>query len=284
MELCFDQIGPADPIFPVVLSIPHAGRNYPYDIAKYCQFPSHRLLCLEDRYADLLAEHAWRVGYSGLIARTPRAIVDLNRAEHDLDPAMVTIPPTPPAILSVKARGGLGLIPRRTAGLGELWRRRFTPAEVEARIHGHHRPYHEALDALVQRAAARFGTALLLDVHSMPPLPSTSGQEAPHIVIGDRFGKSAAPMLTEIACATAAQTGFRIAVNTPYAGGHILDRHGRPNDGIHALQIEVDRQLYLDAALSEPGAGIGRLQVLIAGIAAELSRALTNGAYALAAE
>lgn len=284
MELSFDQIGPTQPAFPVVLSIPHAGRDYPYDIDKYCQFPSYQLLCLEDRYADLLADHAWRDGYSGLVSRTPRAIIDLNRAEHDLDPAMLTTPTGPPALLSVKARGGLGLIPRRTAGLGELWRRSFTPTEVEARITGHHRPYHQALGALVQQAMDQFGTALLLDVHSMPPLPSTSGQQAPQIVIGDRFGRSAAPMLTEIACATATQAGFRVALNAPYAGGHILDRHGRRDDGIHALQIEVDRQLYLDATLSEPGAGIDRIKALIAGIAAELSRALTNRALPIAAE
>jgi len=284
MELSFDQIGPAQPGLPVVLSIPHAGRDYPYDIDKYSQFRSFDLLCLEDRYADLLADQAWRAGYSGLVSRTPRAIIDLNRAEHDLDPAMLTTPTGPPALLSVKARGGLGLIPRRTAGLGELWRRRFTPAEVEARITGHHRPYHQALGALMQQALDRFGAALLLDVHSMPPLPSPSGQQAPQIVIGDRFGRSAAPMLTEIACATAKQAGFRVALNAPYAGGHILDRHARREDGIHALQIEVDRQLYLDAALSEPGAGIDRIKALIAGIAAELSRALTNRALPIAAE
>jgi len=284
MELSFDQIGPAQPGLPVVLSIPHAGRDYPYDIDKYSQFRSFDLLCLEDRYADLLADQAWRAGYSGLVSRTPRAIIDLNRAEHDLDPAMLTTPTGPPALLSVKARGGLGLIPRRTAGLGELWRRRFTPAEVEARITGHHRPYHQALGALMQQALDRFGAALLLDVHSMPPLPSLSGQQAPQIVIGDRFGRSAAPMLTEIACATAKQAGFRVALNAPYAGGHILDRHARREDGIHALQIEVDRQLYLDSALSEPGAGIDRIKALIAGIAAELSRALTNRALPIAAE
>ncbi len=284
MKLLFDQIGPTQPTFPVILSIPHAGRDYPDDIDKYCQFPSHRLLCLEDRYADLLAEYAWRAGYSGVVSRTPRAIIDLNRAEHDLDPAMMTTPMTPPALLSVKARGGLGLIPRRTAGLGELWRRRFTPAEINARIIGHHRPYHEALGALVRHAKDRFGGALLLDVHSMPPLSSSAGELAPQIVIGNRFGKTAAPMLTEIACTMVAQAGFRVAVNTPYAGGHILDRHGGRNDGVHALQIEVDRQLYLDAALSEPGAEIGRIKDLILGISTALSLALTRGDLPIAAE
>ena len=284
MQASFERIGATPPAFPIIISVPHAGRDYPWDIDEYCHFPPSRLLCLEDRYANLLVEHAWRAGYSGLVSRTPRAIIDLNRAEYDLDPAMLTTPTGPPALLSVKARGGLGLIPRRTAGLGELWRRRFTPAEVEARITGHHRPYHLALSALVQQAVNSFGSALLLDVHSMPPLPGTSGQPAPQIVIGDRFGKSAAPILTEIAYATATQAGFRVAVNTPYAGGHILDRHGRRDDGIHALQIEVDRQLYLDAALSEPGSGIDRIKALIAGLAATLSRALTNEALPIAAE
>lgn len=284
MASTFDQFGPAQPAFPVVISIPHAGREYPYDLEEYCQFSSRRLLSLEDRYADLLAEHVWQAGYSGLVSRTPRAMIDLNRAEHDLDPAMVTAPMMPSANLSAKARGGLGLIPRRTAGLGELWRRRFTPTEVDARLNGHHRPYHQALQALMQQAMDRFGTVLLLDVHSMPPLPAQKGQPTPHIVIGDRFGRSAAPMLTEIACARAAQAGFRVAVNAPYAGGHILDRHARREAGAHALQIEVDRQLYLEPSLCEPGAGINAIKALISDISDALSQALTRGAWPVAAE
>ncbi|MFM2021593.1 MAG: hypothetical protein RJB02_1301 [Pseudomonadota bacterium] len=284
MSQSFDRIGPQPAKYPVILSIPHAGRAYAAPLLADCRFPAERLIPLEDRYADLLAEDAWRAGFSGLIARTPRAVIDLNRAEHDLDPGMLTAPMGPPALLSIKARGGLGLIPRRTPALGDLWRRKFDPAEVSARIAAHHRPYHDALNALLMTARRRFAAVLLLDVHSMPPLGGTATDPAPQIVIGDRFGRSCRTLFSEMAGNVAMAAGYRVAFNAPYAGGHILERHAKPDHGIHALQVEVDRRLYLDADLTQHGPGLPRVTRMIADMAATLATHLADQNPALAAE
>lgn len=284
MNAPFERIGPARPKWPVILSVPHAGRAYPAELADDCRFPASGLLPLEDRHADLLAEEAWRQGFSGLVAHTPRAIIDLNRAEQDMDPGMLTAPPARPAILSLKARGGLGLVPRRTGTLGELWRRRFHPDEIQTRIDLHHRPYHDALSTLLDAAHARFGAALLLDVHSMPPLLPDGTGNPPQIVIGDRFGRSAASVLSEIAGGMFEGAGLRVAYNAPYAGGHILDRHANTVRGIHALQIEIDRRLYLDRSLSRPAAGLAAIAKTLSAIAKALSEALSGSALPIAAE
>ena len=284
MDAPFRQHGPDSPDWPVILSVPHAGRSYPVDLPDDCRFPVARLIPLEDRLADVLAEGAFASGFSGLVAQTPRAFIDLNRAERDMDPGMLTAPMGLPPILSAKARGGLGLIPRRTVALGEIWRRRFSPQEITARIEHHHRPYHDRLSALLPAAKARHGVALLLDLHSMPPLPAAGDREIPQIVIGDRFGRSASPLLSEMAGACFEAQGLRVAFNAPYAGGHILDRHSTPHFGIHALQIEVDRRLYLDEALSDAGAGAQRMSDLLRRVAERLSDAALDLALPVAAE
>lgn len=280
----FDRLGPLRPARPVILSVPHAGRDYPSDLSEDCRVSADKLLPLEDRYVDLITGPCWTHGFSGLVARTPRAIIDLNRSEHDMDPAMLTAPMGPPALLSLKARGGLGLVPRRTAHLGELWRRRFHPSEIRARIEAMHRPYHAALGGLLQAARAQHGAALLLDIHSMPPLPESGGRPAADIVIGDRFGRSSASLYTQSAGNIAERAGYRVAFNAPYAGGHILDRHGVPARGLHAVQIELDRRLYLDESLTEPNEGLPRLAQLLADIALALSDLLVVDASNLAAE
>ncbi|MFM7028478.1 MAG: N-formylglutamate amidohydrolase [Chakrabartia sp.] len=273
----FEQFGGCARHFPVILSVPHAGRAYPADLDQICRFPAERLLGLEDRYADLLVNQCRAAGFAGLIAHTPRALIDLNRAEQDMDPGMLCAPmAAPPPQLSAKARGGLGLIPRRTPQLGEIWRHRFHPAEVEGRIARHHRPYHRALTQLLRETEARFGCALLVDVHSMPPLAQGPALPAPDIVIGDRFGRSATPELMETARAICAAAGHRVAFNAPYAGGHILERHAAPTRQVYALQIEIDRRLYLDAALVEPGVGLAAMASLVHRLCLALGNSLMD--------
>lgn len=276
----FDSVNAATPRGPVILSVPHAGRRYP-DCQAMLRVPIAQLSSLEDRHADLLAANAIAEGATAIIARTPRLWIDLNRAEADLDPAMVAGTPRSPVPLSVKVRGGLGLVPRRLAGTGDIWRTPLARADLDARIATIHRPYHAALAAVLTAAHARFGAALLLDIHSMPPL-RTPG--APEVVIGDRFGASAAPRLTAAAETVLAESGLRIAVNTPYAGGHIVAHHAKPASGFHAMQIEVDRALYLDRHLDGPGHGLARMQRTIARLVAALGEALLDDAQALAAE
>jgi N-formylglutamate amidohydrolase len=244
---------------PVVISVPHAGRDYP-DLAAQLQVPVASLRALEDREVDALASAAIRQGVTALIAHTPRLIIDLNRAEGELDPGLLGwLPSGPP--LSARTRGGLGLIPRRLAGVGEIWRGPLAEADVAERLAQHYRPYHAALTLLLKSVRRRFGAVVLIDLHSMPTL---AGSQAANIVIGDRFGHSAPAHLTACAEATFAGMGYRVAINTPYAGGHILDRHAQPADGVYALQVEVDRALYLDRSGHAGGPGFSRVSGAIA--------------------
>lgn len=284
MRVPFEQAGPEEPQWPVILSVPHAGRAYPPDIADDCRYPPDRLLPLEDRLADLLVTDAFNAGFSGIVATTPRAVIDLNRAERDMDPGMLTAQMVPPPVLSTKARGGLGLIPRRTSALGELWRRRFSPGEISARIEQHHRPYHARITRMMDAAHRRHGMAILLDVHSMPSLPHDMSGEPPKIVVGDRFGRTAGAYLSAIAGAAFEAEGFRVAYNAPYAGGHILEAHSAPQQGRHAIQIEVDRSLYLQADLRSAGDGVAPMARLIRRVAEQLCDAAASYSLPVAAE
>jgi N-formylglutamate amidohydrolase len=280
----FSNFGSERPTRPVVLSVTHAGRDYPPGIHQLIRPSLDRTMSLEDRYADLLTSDAESLGFSGLIARTPRLWIDLNRAEEDMDPDMFVVAERHHRTMTVKARGGLGLVPRRTAQLGDIWRQRITQTDIARRIALHHRPYHEQLAAMLERAERCFGMALLLDIHSMPPITDTGDGPAPDIVIGDRFGRSAGSRFTDRAAAAARNAGFKVAINAPYAGGHVLERHGSPEKGRHALQIEVDRRLYLDALLREPGSGLDAIRRLITAIATALEDELIAHQLPIAAE
>ena len=254
----FDLHGTLAPVSPVIVSVPHAGRDYSLALRAALRVPVEALRPLEDRHVDALALAA-RTTETMLVQRRARAGIDLNRAENERDPHIdggadrraLGLP-------SAKLRGGLGLIPRRIAGAGELWRRKLDSEEVTARIAEDHRPYHAALHAALERARATFGVAVLLDVHSMPSLP-----DGAQIVLGDRFGKSAAARFVSRLESETMIAGLPCALNMPYAGGHILERHGAPARGIHAIQVEFDRALYLDAALDAPGPGLAATALLL---------------------
>lgn len=275
----FQRHGPAEPLSPVVLSVPHAGRDYPPALHAALRVPVAALRGLEDRHADALAVGA-RQDETLFVATRARAWIDLNRSERERDPRLDDGAPRGGAPLSAKLRSGLGLVPRRLSGTGDLWMRRLGADEVALRIAEDHRPYHAAVGAALAAARRRFGVAVLIDVHSMPPL-GTPGS-APQIVIGDRFGRSAASRFAARVESVVAAHGIAMANNAPYAGAHILERHGDPRGGIHALQIEFDRTLYLDLLLDQPGPGLGRTtRLLRAMIDAVADEALPS---ALAAE
>lgn len=250
--------GPAEPLSPVILSVPHAGRDYPLALRAALRVAPAALLPLEDRHADTLALAA-QGGETIIVAQRARAWIDLNRAEHERD-ARVDEGATalPEGALSPKLRSGLGLVPRRVSG-AELWRRRFADEEIRERIERDHRPYHAALGKLLDAAQARFGVAVLLDIHSMPPLATGSAR----IVIGDRFGRSAASRFVGRIESIAHAARLRCAVNSPYAGGHILDRHADPARNVHAIQVEVDRTLYLDRRRDQVGTGFDTTAALL---------------------
>lgn len=270
---------------PVLLSVPHAGRDYPSEIFDALRLPPAALVRLEDRYADLLTRRSVQLGYPVIMAHRARAWIDLNRDEQDLDTEMVQGAlradyPGP----GVKQRGGLGLIPRRLSGDGDLWKRQFTLDEVQHRISSFHRPYHQAIAEALQRMRQRFGVAILLDLHSMPPIRSAVGAPAPQFVVGDRFGKSAGSRYAELLLARLKAQGYDAALNHPYAGEYILRRHARPHANIHAMQLEVDRSLYLDTELRQPGAGLARISALIPALVAALADEALGSTTLMAAE
>lgn len=282
----FDLHGPATPDRPVILSVPHAGRDYPPALLAQARVRPEMLRRLEDRWADLLVQPLIARGFTLLIARAPRAMIDLNRHEREVDPTMVRDLPHGVALQgSAKLRGGLGLLPRRLPGAQDLWRGPLPWAEVQRRIDQVHRPYHAMLAQLMQVAQQAHGHAILIDLHSMPPLPpSMPGRRAPGMVLGDRFGRSASSRLMALVADIAEAHDVATAQNHPYAGDHLLDRHGRPGRGLHAIQLEIDRSLYLDATLDRPGPGVERMRALVTDIAEALARELPRADYALAAE
>lgn len=263
----FDVHGGPLPPSPLILSVPHAGRDYPLAMRAMLRVPVDRLLPLEDRHVDLVAIAA-RTNEWTIVARRARAWIDLNRSEAERDPLIDdhANPGLAPAS-TAKVRSGLGLIPRRTGATGDIWKGRLDREDVERRILCDHRPYHLALSQALEAAHARFGIAILLDLHSMPPLARGGAQ----IVIGDRFGRSAAARFAARMEASARGFGLRVATNAPYPGGHTLDRHGCQQRNIHAIQLEIDRSLYLDAALDAPGKGFDATVAMVRGLIADLA-------------
>ncbi|WP_395334122.1 N-formylglutamate amidohydrolase [Novosphingobium sp. BL-8H] len=261
-------------VLPVLIAVPHAGRAYPRSLLDDLRHPDSVALRLEDRYVDRIAQAVARATGAGLLlAQAPRAMIDLNRAPDDIDWEMFgrSARPASPGLPSRRARSGLGLIPRRLPGVGELWRRRHERADLAARIEGIHQPYHEALGQHLIDLRQRWGAALLLDLHSMPPLPARLGGEAPRFVVGDRFGATCHGSLIAGAFSWFAANGQVAAHNRPYAGGYVLERHAAPGEGIHAMQLEVDRSCYLDSHLSEPGSGLPAAIELLVGLVRRLA-------------
>ena len=282
----FDLHGPDQPISPVIIAVSHAGRDYGADLLAAARVGPDVLRRLEDRYVDLLAHPLIDLGYTVLVARAPRAMIDLNRDEREIDPAMIAgMPRDTPLQSSAKLRGGLGLLPRRLPGAAELWQRPIAWAEAVRRIETIHRPYHAALEEQMRRAWLAHGHAVLIDLHSMPPLPPVgAGAPAPGVVLGDRFGRAASARLMSLADDVLSGHGVRVAQNHPYAGDHSVERHGRPARDRHAMQVEVDRSLYLDEALERPGPGLARTQAAIVSLVNAIASESPRAAYPMAAE
>jgi N-formylglutamate amidohydrolase len=263
---------------PVLLSVPHSGRDYPEWLVALASAGKASLTVLEDPWVDRLVWRALQRGCGAVIARTPRAAIDCNRAEDEVDPSIVE--GARRGRVSARARGGLGIVPTRTQQNGYLWRRAISPKQLDERLAQAHRPYHSAIEAQLELLVGRFGCALLLDCHSMPPPPDGVSP----IVFGDCRGRTADGWISEEAMAVARRCGFEAGLNDPFAGGHVIERHGQPARGVHALQLEVDRRCYLDGKLAKPGRGFDQVAALIEGLAVELGQALIGRQYATAAE
>ena len=263
---------------PVILSVPHSGRDYSPQLIDSAAKGRAALASLEDPLVDRLAWRALKRGLGAVIARAPRAAIDCNRAEHEIDPAVVS--GAPRGRLSARARGGLGIVPARTARHGFLWKAPLSLAALEQRLEDAHRPYHRAIEELLALTVDRFGCALLLDCHSMPgPAPGI-----PPVIVGDAYGRSADRWVGDAALAAIRANGFAARLNDPFAGGHVIERHGRPGDGIHALQLEIDRSVYLGECGTLPGPGFDQVALLIDALAVDLGEQLLARRFATAAE
>ncbi|EIZ81327.1 N-formylglutamate amidohydrolase [Novosphingobium sp. Rr 2-17] len=292
-EHAFTQYAAQPLAIPVLIAVPHGGRTYPPALLRDLRYPPSMVLRLEDRLIDLVAQGVARAtGAALLVAQAPRAMIDLNRGPEDVDWEMFVRearPASGSATPSRRARSGLGLIPRRLPGMGELWRRRLGSEDLAERLDGVHEPYHATLGATLADLRDRWGAALLIDLHSMPPLPAPDGRGGTQIVIGDRFGASCHGSLVVAAFAHLAGCGREAAHNRPYAGGYVLERHAQPRQAIHALQLEIDRSRYLDAALIELGAGVDAMVKDLAGLVRCLAERVSDlgdkaGAWPQAAE
>jgi N-formylglutamate amidohydrolase len=262
----------------VLLSVPHSGREYPDWLVGMSAAGRHALETLEDPLVDRLVWRALGHHIGAVIAQAPRAAVDCNRAEDDIDPSVIE--GAGRLRVSPRARGGLGIVPGRTQLHGYLWRRSIGTEQLEQRLREAHRPYHEAIEDLLRQLVERFGCALLLDCHSMPPPP----KGVPQVVIGDCHGRTAAGWLSHQAIDVVVESGFAAALNDPFAGGHVIERHGAPARSVHALQVEIDRRLYLDGNKATPGPGFNSIATLLEMLAVRLGETLLSRQFATAAE
>lgn len=252
-EAAFEIIRPAGGEIaptPLVFASPHSGRLYPKDMRASASLSQTAIRASEDVFVDELLAEAPAHGATVIRARFARAYVDLNREAFELDQTMFADRlPSYARARTARVAAGLGSIARVVADGQEIYDRKLTFAEAAQRIDRVHRPYHDALAELLRQARNRHGFAVLLDWHSMPSaaVQAVLGPSgAPDMVLGDRFGSACSPGLITAVEAQLAKLGFRTVRNAPYAGGFTTEGYGRPRDGVHALQIEINRALYLD--------------------------------------
>lgn len=258
---------------PVVFASPHSGRAYPADFLAQSVLSAHQIRSSEDAFVDILFGDAPLFGAPLLAAEAPRAYIDLNRASDELDPAVIE------GISHVahnpRISSGLGVIPRVVSGGRQIYRGKLSFAQAQARINQIWHPYHDALRQLIETTYRDFGSAVLLDCHSMPHEAIDGhlrpGQPRPEVVLGDRFGASAGREVMDHVESAFANAGLRVARNTPFAGAYVTQSYGRPSVGRHVIQIEIDRSLYMDEARIIPLSSFDAFRARMNGVIAELT-------------
>lgn len=270
----FEIVGRAARRAPVVFNSPHSGQCYPRDFLRSVKLDRHAIRRSEDTHVDVLFAGVVELGAPLMRANFPRVFIDVNREPYELDPAMFDgALPHYANSASARVAGGLGTIARVVAESQEIYRERLSVAQAIRRIETFYQPYHLALEDLVTETAQAHGHVLLVDCHSMPSTArGVEGAGNPDIIIGDRYGASCAPGVADTASRILAGLGYRVGRNRPYAGGYITERYGRPALGLHALQIEISRSLYMDEATNAPNAGFERLRDDLSDFARDLIR------------
>ena len=258
----FSVTGPCDGRSAVLFTSPHSGRDYPATFLAAARLPEAQLRRAEDRHVDRLLDGIDDAPV--MRARFARTFLDLNRAADEIDLAMIGGILPVPTRRTDRVVAGLGVLPRIAAHGQEIYRAPIDPTDAMARIAAIHTPWYARIATLIARARARHGHAILIECHSMP---TPSGIRPPQIVLGDRHGLTAAPALVRLVERHFASFGWRVTRNTPYAGGHITEAHGAVGNGVHAIQIEIDRVLYMDTETLQRGAGFDRVAGAMTGLA-----------------
>jgi N-formylglutamate amidohydrolase len=268
----FEVLAPAVQTAPFVFSSPHSGRIYPPEFLALSRLDPQTLRKSEDCLVDKLFSSVARLGAPLLSARFPRAYLDLNREPYELDPELIgELLPEHANSQSLRVAGGLGTVARIVADGEEIYREKLPLAAVLSRIDQLYFPFHAQLNRLIENTLQQFGYAILIDCHSMPSAAASPGAgPRPDVVIGDRFGASSDPRLSQLVRDSLVSLGYDVQMNRPYAGGYITEHHGRPAYGVHSLQIEINRGLYLNEATLQETAGYASLQTDIAALAAHL--------------
>jgi len=254
-------VEPASLTSGVVFALPHSGRDYGVSFLNQSILDKISIRSSEDAFLDQLIDGIEKYGAPKIVANAPRAFVDLNRSTDELDPALIS------GIKNNKRNprisSGLGVIPRVVSHGKEIYRGKLSLEQAQSRIEYYWKPYHKDLANLLKRARSIYGQSLLIDMHSMPhEAVSTQSSfiRAPEIVVGDRFGMSSDPEFTNLIVSILKQHGFRVAKNTPFAGAFITKHHGKIKDRTHAIQLEIDRSLYMDEEGILPNSGFEKLK------------------------
>jgi len=262
---------PAEQRAPFVFCSPHSGRVYPQVLLDTSQLDAHALRKSEDCFVEELFAGAVELGAPLIAAHFPRAYIDVNREPYELDPQLFADAlPEFANTQSVRVVGGLGTIARIVSDAEEIYPDLLPVAAGIARIEHLYKPFHASLMELIAQTYRSFGTAILIDCHSMPSTNvGQSSSVRPDIVLGDRFGASCDVRLTRLVRTAFTDLGYRVVLNRPYAGGFITEHYGRPVEGVHALQIEINRGLYLDERTLRRARGFKKVR-------ADLSRVMAR--------
>ena len=270
----FEAVEPAECRGPVLFNSPHSGRVYPRSFLLASRLDLATLRRSEDSFVDELIAGLVARGHPIMYAHFPRSYVDVNREPYELDPRMFEGRlPSFANTRSMRVAGGLGTVARVVGDAQEIYDQRIAVAEALQRIDSLYKPYHRTLRRLFTRLHRDFGAAILVDCHSMPSTTGGGRDERPRadLVIGDRYGTSCVPVVAETVEQTLRGFGYVVNRNKPYAGGFITEHYGNPSAGLHAIQLEVNRALYMDERRYERSASFDRLAGELAVIAERLA-------------
>jgi N-formylglutamate amidohydrolase len=268
----FEIVEPAAWRAPIIFNSPHSGSVYPDEFLSASRIDLPALRRSEDSFMDELIAGLSVRGFPTVRVNFPRSYVDVNREPYELDPRMFAGRlPSFANTRSMRVAGGLGTIPRVVGDGQEIYRERLLVDDALARIEALYKPYHRALRRLINKAHQAFGTVVMVDCHSMPSIGvSRDEPRRPDVVIGDRYGTSCAPLLADMVEETMGRLGYSVGRNKPYAGGFITEHYGNPASGLHTIQLELNRAIYMDERRRERSARFAR----VAGDFAILAEAL----------